>query len=159
MPPQVRRYTKKVTKYERMAQQKELKQFHERGDGLFVFRNKSKEATLSLPKTAADGKTRMVGPYNPKIPGSGEWEGDSYFLKMIPREAILVRTIKDPGEKQMNEKLILDQPETVTREGHVEHIVLNDEPVNETPEEGCEKSKKEVLLTEDPLEGVTIITD
>jgi hypothetical protein len=144
-----------------------LKEFHERGKGLFVFRNKSNEATLSLPKVAADGKTRMVGPANPKVPGSGEWEGDSYFMQLVPREAILVRVIKAPGEEEEqmneNEKLILDQPEMVTAEGTVEQVVESapdtDQPINETPEEGIEKSKKDVLLTEDPLDGVTIITD
>ena len=119
MPPKVRRYSKRVSKIERMAEQRKLKEFHERGNGLFVFRNKSNEATLLLPKAAADGKTRMVGPANPAVPGSGEWEGDNYFMKLVPREAILVRTIKAPGEQQMNEKLILDQPETVTAEGAV----------------------------------------
>jgi hypothetical protein len=165
MPPRVSRLNKRVSKYERIANQKKIKEFHERGKGLFLFRNKSKEATLSLPKVAADGKTRMVGPANPNVPGSGEWEGDSYFMTLVPRDAILVRTIRAPDaekigeQRQMNEKLILDQPETVTTEGAVEQVTVTDQSINETSEEGTEKSKKDVLLTEDPLDGVTIITD
>jgi len=143
------RHRKRLSKYERREEQKKIKQYHQKGEGLYVFRNRSNEATLSLLKPSADGK-KMVGP-------NEEFEGDSYFFQMVPQEAILVKTIRGKGEK-MDEQLILDQPDQVTSEGKVEHVV-SDERLNEMPEEGMEKSKSEVLLTEDPLDGVTIITD
>jgi hypothetical protein len=55
------------------------------------------------------------------------------------------------------EKLILDQPEKYTTQGHSEHVV-NEAPkqVNEQfPQQG---KNKDVLITESPLDGIDIIT-
>ena len=146
------------SKVERTAENKRMISYHQHGDGLFLFRNRSQSATISLPKESSDGR-RTVGAYNPNVPGSGEWEGDSYFFELVPRDAILVKTIRPPGETLMENKLILDQPDQVTNAGPVEHVASEDLPLNENPEEGVEKEGAEVLLTEDPLEGVTIINE
>lgn len=146
------------SKIERSAENKRVVAYHQKGDGLFLFRNRSQTATLSLPKASVDG-VRTVGPYNPKVPGSGEWKGNSYFFQLVPRDAILIETITAPGEILMENKLILDQPDQVTNAGPVEHVVETDLPLNENPNKGTEQQSAEVLLTEDPLEGVTIIND
>lgn len=123
--------------------------FH--GEGLYVFRNKTK-GDLKLAKPASDGRKT--------IPSGETWEGDNYFMNLIPKEASLVKTVMTPQqerEKNMSEKLILDQPDTVTKEGKVEHVIVDTmRTINETPEN---EPKKDVLLTEDPMDGVQILVD
>jgi hypothetical protein len=136
------------------------------GSGLFLFQNKSNQASLQLPKTSYDGK-KWIEP-------NQTWQGDSFFFKLVPREAILVKTIISPDQQKkekenaiMNEeKLILDQPDQVTTEGKIEHLVSNDDVV-EINENSKKKrkiknensSENNKLLTEDPIAGVTIIRD
>ena len=113
---------------------------------------------------------------NKYINPGAEFEGDSYFMSLVPKEAVLVRVVDVPEkvvreqveeefkqdvekmkEEVVSEKLILDQPDQVTNEGKVEHVVSNEpKPLNE---EGAQENEvsKEVLLTEDPLDGVKII--
>jgi len=131
------------------------------GTGLFLFKNKT-NASLQLSKKSSDGKIWVE-------PGQ-TWKGDSFFLKMIPKEAILISTLESPNQKEevsmSEEKLILDQPDQITTEGKLEHIV-SDEPVTITEEtmkkkrktKTESKNKENKLLTEDPIAGVTIIRD
>lgn len=147
---------KKSNKYERTEQKRKLVEYHQGGTGIYRFRNRSSVASLELPKPSLDGK-KWIQP-------NGTWEGDSYFLSMVPKDAILVEAISvgDANkESRMPEKLILDQPDTVTVVGKVEQTVVQDElSLNETnPKEEDNNSLKEKLLTEDPLSGVTIIRD
>lgn len=124
----------------------------QKGTGLFLFKNKSNFATLELPKKSKDGK-KWVQP-------NETWQGDSYFLKMIPKEAILLKTIESPmkEEKMSEEKLILDQPETITTDGTVEHVVEEkDVKINEQTKKTRTKKSKNKLLTEDPTGSVVII--
>lgn len=137
----------------------------QKGVGLFLFKNRNKEASLQLPKVSFDGK-RWVGP-------NENWQGDSFFLKMIPKEAILVKTLISPDEEKqkennnMEEKLILDQPDQITNDGKVEHVVESQDVVeiNENTKKRKKRNKNESnvesnkLLTEDPIAGVTIIRD
>lgn len=147
----MKRTSKKVTKIERTQQKKHILEYHQKGTGVYLFRNRNVSASLELPKVSKDGK-KWVEP-------NGTWEGDSYFLSMVPREAILVRTISEPENKEVKveNKLILDQPDQVTRAGKVEHKVAEDLPLNESDPKDSET--KEKLLTEDPMAGVTIIRD
>lgn len=120
---------------------------------MYVFRNRSSVASLELPKPAADGK-KWIAP-------GGTWKGDSYFLKMVPKEATLVEAIHtEQKEDKVAEKLILDQPDQITSSGKVEHSVLSQEiQINEVGSEETKVGSKEKLITEDPLSGVTIIRD
>ena len=144
------RGSKKVTKIERTNEKKRIIEHRQHGEGLFLFRNRNKAASLELPKPSKDGK-KWVEP-------NGTWEGDSYYFRMIPENAVLVKTIQEPKkeETKMDEKLILDQPEQITKSGKVEHKVSSDIPLNE---EAPEAMSEEKLITEDPLSGVTIIRD
>ena len=121
---------------------------------MYLFRNRSSVASLELPKISADGKKWIE-------PGK-TWKGDSYYLSMVPKEAILVESLCEGAKEEvkMNDKLILDQPDQITSSGRVEHAVTDDSlPINETsPQEEVSK-KRERLITEDPLAGVTIIRD
>jgi hypothetical protein len=143
----------KGTRIERTEQKKRVTEYHQAGTGMYVFRNRSSVASLELPKPSADGKKWVA-------PGQ-TWRGDSYFLKMVPREATLVEAIQEQiKEEKMAEKLILDQPDQITSSGKVEHSVVGDEmQINEVGSEDTKVKSKEKLITEDPLAGVTIIRD
>jgi hypothetical protein len=76
----------------------------------------------------------------------------------------LVKEIQSPQQqKQINEevnmeqKLILDQPDTVTEKGKVEHVIPTPEKqINEQKGEKKEK-KPDILLNEGPVEGGFVI--
>lgn len=134
--------------------------FH--GEGVYVYRNKS-NGDLTLPKAANVVRLQGRALNNKKVvPAGGEWEGDNYFMHLVPREASVVRVITSPQEERekmlQEQKLILDQPDKVTREGTVEHVVTDLEekkkPLHETD---ATQSKQDVLLTEDPMDGVQIL--
>lgn len=155
----MKKTNKKSNKLERAQQKKQVIEYYQKGNGVYLFRNRSSFASLELPKISKDGK-KWVNP-------NETWEGDSYFLSMVPKEAVLVRTIEEPKneslelineENKVEEKLILDQPDQVTKTGKVEHSAENDLPLAETAPQNEEKNK-EKLITENPLDGVTIIRD
>lgn len=127
------------------------------GRGLFLFKNNS-NASLQLPKISSDGKRW--------IDANQTWEGDSFFLSMIPKEAILLETIISPDEQQkkeelvMDEKLLLDQPDQVTEEGKVEHVVaVESKKINENKKTSTKSKKSKKLITEDPVGDLTIIIE
>jgi len=143
---------RRVNKLERAEQKKAAMEYYQSGSGMFLFRNRSKVASLELPKVSADGKKWIE-------PGQ-TWKGDSYFMKMIPREAVLVETLTEQKKEEVNmqDRLILDQPDQVTTAGKVEHAVVQGKvAINEVNPNEAET--KDRLLTEDPLAGVTIIRD
>jgi hypothetical protein len=148
----MKRSSKNANKLERNQQKREAMDYYQSGSGLFLFRNRSKVASLELPKVSADGKKWIE-------PGQ-TWKGDSYFMSLVPREATLVETLTEQKKEEvkMQDRLILDQPDQVTTAGKVEHAVVQDDvAINEvSPHEAKTKDK---LLTEDPLAGVTIIRD
>jgi len=144
----------RLTKQERReAQLEKVKQAFS-GTGRFIYKNCTK-GTLGLPKPAMNG-SRQIAP-------GAEFEGDSYFMQFTkPPDNILifVRVLESSTPEpvltegvNMENKLILDQPSTVTSEGTVEHVVAN-QTINEASPEA---SQKDVLLNENPLDGVEII--
>ena len=143
---------RKSNKLERADQKRKAVEYHQAGTGMYLFRNRSAVASLDLPKVSADGK-KWVGP-------GQTWKGDSYFMSMVPREAVLVESLceNNKEETKVEERLILDQPEQITSAGKVEHEVADELPkvVESSPKAG---KSKERLITEDPLAGVTIIRD
>ena len=156
----INRQSRRVTKQEALSQQKERLAYKQQGKGLYLYRNKHKEATLELAKPLKDG-TKTVQP-------GAEFEGDDYYMSMIKAgDVIFVREIISPQEEanmqQVNEqKLILDQPATVTADGTVEHVVLGDGtnlPLHEGQPVQQPGQKKDVLLTEEPVDGLEIILD
>lgn len=146
---------KKINKKLRTEDKKRKLEQSQFGEGLFLFKNNN-NASLQLPKISSDGK-RWVH-------ANETWEGDSFFLKMIPREAVLVKTIKSPNEcreeNKMNDKLLLDQPDQVTEDGTLEHIVSVEKvEINEEKKSQPQKIKNKKLLTEDPVGDMTIIIE
>lgn len=150
----------RLTKQEKREAQAEKVRQAFSGTGRFVYKNCTK-GTLSLTKPAMNGSRQ--------IPPGAEFEGDSYFMQFTkPPENVLafIRVIESstPAPSSvcppvltegvnMENKLILDQPNTVTANGTVEHVVAS-QTINEAIPDA---NKKEVLLNETPLDGVEII--
>jgi hypothetical protein len=151
----------KFNKYEK-KQQRQLKlQDALKGEGVYVYENNTK-GDLDLPKPTASGKkTLKVGE---------QFQGDNYYMRYVPTMLRYIRCIVPAGpqpaplpaaplneETIMNEqKLILDQPDRVTHKGKVEQVVPQP---NQQLNEGQPKQQPtpEVLINEDPMEGVEII--
>lgn len=144
---------KKLNRYERkLVNDKKIKQaLH--GDGLYLYENASKIGELALPKPTATG-LRHVGP-------GQRFEGDSYYLNLVRTNHLrlvqeLCPPITEQGNKLMEKKLFLDQPDTYTHQGKVEHVQ------NTTPKKVLREKtepQESVLLTEDPMAGVEIILE
>jgi hypothetical protein len=135
-----------------------------KGDGVYLFVNNTR-GDLTLPKPP------LKGP-NPVPPGR-TFEGDSYFMCLMKTNDVrLIQVIKaaevkavatlpallnlTEKEENMPQKLILDQPETFTHQGKVEHTVP-DGPNVKLNENQPSQKPADRLLTEDPLAGVEII--
>jgi hypothetical protein len=148
------------------------------GDTIYTFEN-HRNHDLSLPRKSFDEKTL--------IPPRGRFKGDSYFLMLMktgyvrlvgsepyirtpapaPQQAspVVQEQAKPLNESQENkmEKLILDQPEKFTARGHSEAVNVSNQPQVEScksAQENANASNKnnDVLLTENPLDGIDIIT-
>jgi len=134
-----------------------------KGDGVYLFVNNTR-GDLSLPKAP------LKGP-NPVPPGR-TFEGDSYFMCLLktndvrlievirPAAATLpaapAMTLITERKENMPQKLILDQPETFTNQGKIEHTVPDGPNVKLNENQPAQKPADR-LLTEDPLAGVEII--
>jgi len=145
------RYSNKLSKVERIIEQKRKMELAFYGEGLYVYENNTK-GELDLPKATKSGIKRL-------LPGQ-QFQGDNYFMKLVKsNELRFIREITSPENerKTMEEKkLILDQPDKVTNLGKVEHVVA-EEPQQSLNEDSSEKS--EILINEDPMDGVEIIND
>lgn len=125
------------------------------GKGEYIYKNNTK-GTLILSKESLDGKKN--------IPIGGTWRGDDHYMYLFKsNDALLIETISDSNnqkESNMENKLILDQPETFTTKGAVEQVEIGKDSVaklNEVvPNENLE-DEKEKLINEDPMDGIQII--
>lgn len=157
------RYSPKPNRLERRKINSEKLANNLSGSGLYIFENNT-DGDLKLPKATASGM-RMIGPRK-------RFQGDSYFLSWVGAPMNLLRLIEEITPKKttqeiadeinkgktMNEqKLILDQPDTVTNKGKIEHVVSNQQPVQQLNDAAATKPQHDVLLTENPLDGVAII--
>lgn len=162
------RLNKRVSRLEAINAHQERMDYHLHGEGLYVYRNNTK-GVLELPKPTATGVKHVPAP-DPARGITGEWQGDNYYMALVRKNmAKLVREIISPTQekeikmKQAQQKLLLDQPDQITTEGKVEHVVAESLPTasvkkvkkNEKINESKPASDK--LLNEDPTEGVRII--
>ena len=138
----------KLNRFEKLAANKEKLAKALFGEGVYLYRNNA-GGDLKLPKPNLEGTTF--------VPKGGTFKGDSYFMSMVKNNELrLVEVLEKPKEIKMEEKLILDQPDIVTTEGTVEHVLTDEEKkkLEENEEEG-----RETLITEDPMDGIQILTD
>lgn len=114
-------------------------QNEQHGEGMYVFENNTK-GDLYLPRPTKSGR-RLV-------PKGQQFVGDNYYFRMVPRELRFIEELQSPQQ----ERLITEQPPTVTTEGTVE-FVQQQRQFNE--EQGGKST--DVLLTETPVDGIKII--
>jgi hypothetical protein len=130
------------------------------GTGSYIFENNTK-GSLNLPKAGLDGKKHL------RV--KEQFNGDSYFLSYVGPPTFMIRLISGPlpaeqpqvlKENVMEKKLLVDQPDTFTTQGKVEHVV------QETPKQKLNDSNqsneqpKDILLVENPAlddSGIEII--
>ena len=161
------RISPRLNRYEKREMQAEKLKNDMAGSGIYVYENNT-DADLKLPKPTASG-IRTVGPRK-------RFQGDSYFMSWVGNPMNLLKFIetivpkmtleeKKAHEKLLEEnalntqkQLILDQPDTVTTAGKIERVVVtpDETPLNDTTNPVVKKTN-DVLLTEDPLDGVQII--
>lgn len=142
----------RFTRYEKKQNRETNLKKNMAGTGLYVYENNS-DGELTLPRATASGVR--------KVAGRGRFQGDDYYMQYVKMNLLRFIEQLQPNDKektQMEKKLILDQPETVTNRGTVEHVVQDQSvPVQSLNDNTQVVPAKEVLLTEDPMDGVEII--
>lgn len=123
------------------------------GAGLYLYENRF-DAELTLPRPTNSG-LRI-------IEGKAQFQGDDYYMQMVRSgELRLIEVIQTPEqqkEAEMSEdnKLILDQPDTITEQGKVEHVPA--QPAVQPMNEGGDQKEPDVLINESP-DGFVICDD
>jgi hypothetical protein len=155
------RTSPRLNRYERRAMHQEKLKQDMGGSGLYIYENNT-DGDLKLPKPT-DAGIRTVGPRR-------QFEGDSYYKKWVGPPLGLLKLVKEvvPAlthqqlqEQNMAEqkKLLTDTQPVYNAHGKVEHVLVPQEQaaqqLNDTTDPA--KKKPDVLLTEDPLDGVEII--
>lgn len=108
-----------------------------KGSGMYIYQNNTK-GEIMLPRHTAT--------HRPSVAAGNQFVGDSYYMYMVKTGDL--RLVEIIEENSMPEKLITEQPPTVTTDGVVEYT---------SPPQTDEKKEEEVLLTENPMGGVTIL--
>lgn len=146
---------RKFNKYEKKEVQKEILANALHGEGMYLFENNTK-ADLGLPRPTRSG-IRSVGPKQ-------QFQGDNYYMQMVKQGHLrLIKVLQTPEEERaaelkeatmQTEKLILDQPDTITEHGKIEHVVAS--PVRKLDESG-DQAQPDILLNESPDDGFVIV--
>ena len=148
---------RKMDKYEKKAWKHEKLEKDMHGEGLYLYENHS-GADLSLPRPTKSG-LRSVGP-------KSQFQGDNYYMQLVRNGHLrLIKELQSPEQERAlqevtmeQEKLILDQPETITEHGEIEHIIDSNTPVQKL-HEGGDQPQPEVLLNEGPVEDGFVIVE
>ncbi len=144
---------RKLNKYEKKREQVNQLEAALHGEGLYLYENHS-PSDLTLPRPTKSG-LRLVG-------AGKQFQGDNYFMQLVRSGHLrLIKELQSPEQEraimaEQEEKLILDQPDTVTPKGKVEHVV-DQEPLQRLNEADSEE-QPEVLLNEQP-DGFVIVGD
>jgi len=146
---------RKFSKLEKKQLQHDKLEAAMSGEGRYLYENNT-DATMTLPRPTKSG-VRMVG-------ARKQFQGDNYYMQMVKVGHLrLIKELQSPEQEKAamareEEKLILDQPETVTSQGQVEHVV-EDTPVQKLNEADGEE-QTDVLLNEGPVDdGFVIVGD
>jgi hypothetical protein len=143
---------KKFNKYElKEIRRQKLEKIFE-GSGRYLFQNNT-SGSLEFPaRPQSKIKTIQKGEI---------FEGDSYYLQYVrTNELKQLEVLEEPNKKEsvMPDKLILDQPDTITEQGKVEHVVQGS-PVQPLRESEKAEETKEVLLNERPVDDGFMIVE
>jgi hypothetical protein len=169
------RNSPRLNRYERREMHAEKLKNDMSGTGVYIYENNT-EGDLKLPKPTDSG-VRQISPKNK--PGC-RFQGDSYYLQWVGSPMNLLKLVEEvvpkmthtelmdhrakqeqllEDEAMANERqLLLDQPDCITQHGKIERVVAEpgQQPINDNTDLS-QKKPAEVLLTEDPLDGVEII--
>ena len=153
----------KLSRLEKKQMNREKLEESLSGGGLFLYENNT-AADMTLPRPTKSGR-RQLGP---KGSAEGQFQGDDYFMQMVRSGDLrLIKVLQTPEQEQnmllkehtVEDKLILDQPDTVTEKGKIEHVVDNTVPAKPLHETDGEKPE-DVLLNEGPVDdGFVIVED
>lgn len=143
---------KKVSKREQKQINIATRNHNLSGTGVYIFQNVT-SGDFMLPKKSLDGKKL--------VKKNEQFQGDSYFMRFVgsPNNILkLIRRLEETKEKvnNMTDKLILDQPDQITTQGKVEHVIA-DTPKAVIKENDNNKTQENVLITENPIDGLEII--
>jgi hypothetical protein len=159
------------------AMQERLKNIHSLSKpdltkNTYIFQNHKKH-DFALPHKSFDGK-KYIGP-------GQTFHGDEYFMMFVKTGDLrinrVIEGVSEIVENNLNEsvnnvgtqlkegasmeKLILEQPNKVTTEGTVEHVVRQPQTVlrdhNVSNQKTPEQAAQDVLLNENPMAGIDII--
>ena len=138
---------RKFNKYEMKEVRQEILTKALHGEGLYLYQNNT-NGDLKLPRPTNSG-VQSVG-------SRQQFQGDNYYMQLVRTgELRLIKEIQAPQVNIMENKLILDQPDTITQKGKVEHVVETEAPKKLNEEE---TSQEEVLLNENPVtDGFVIV--
>lgn len=147
---------RKFNKYEKKEVRAQQLENALHGEGMYLYRNNTK-ADLTLPRPTRSG-LRSIGV-------NAEFQGDNYYMQLVRTGYLrLVKEIQSPEQERTvlseatnMDKLILDQPDTITEQGKVEHVVNKNTPVQKL-HEGDKDKQPDVLLNEGPVnDGFVIV--
>jgi hypothetical protein len=146
---------RKFNKYEKKEVQAQMLANALHGEGMYLFQNNT-NADLTLPRPTKSG-LRSVGPKQ-------QFQGDNYYMQLVKTGYLrLIKEIQSPEAQQqavteakVEEKLLLDQPDMITEQGKVEHVVNKNTPVQKL-HEGDKQKQPDVLLNESPVDDGFVI--
>jgi len=147
---------RKFNKYEKKEIRSQVLANALHGEGMYLFENNTK-ADLTLPRPTKSG-LRSVGPKQ-------QFQGDNYYMQMVKQGHLrLIKVLQTPEQEralqeatmQQDDKLILDQPDTIKEHGKVEHIVNKNVPARQL-DEGDNQPQPDVLLNEGPVDDGFVI--
>lgn len=154
---------RKLTRQQKMLVNKQKREDMYKGYGIYIFENIT-NADLLLPKPTLGGQKM--------IPPKTKFRGDSFFMTLVKTRSLRLveiiqaeEIVKNQNESinslgdNMQNKLLLDQPDTVTNNGKIEHVQVETCPTNNCKINEEEEQKKNVLLVEDPVGSIEIIND
>lgn len=137
---------RKFNKYEKAQVRHDMIEQALHGEGLYLYENHT-QADLTLPRPTKSG-LRVIG-------AKRQFQGDNYFLQLVRQGHLrLIKELMSPEQEraamqQQEEKLILDQPATVTDKGTVEHVVDKGTKLQRL-NEGEGDPQEDILLNEGP---------
>lgn len=150
------KYQEKMTRFEKSEQRATKLEEALAGSGLYLYENRSRHADLTLPRPTKSG-LRVIGPKK-------QFQGDDYYMQLVRTGSLrLIKELQSPQQEaaMKEEKLILDQPGTVTTAGPVEHVVQPAQPLPLSEGEAKGATPPDVLINENPVDddGFVIVED
>lgn len=176
---------RKLNHYEKIAKQQKLASEPKpvvapQYTGRYIYQNRSKTATLALPQLPDPNSSNRQYSGQIFLKPSEKFEGNSYYHQFLQTgELLLIDVLEEKiepiptpeptvlqentQETNMDKKLILDQPDSVTADGKVEYTIPDNlktaaKKSNKSKTETVDHSK-DTLLVEDPMAGIEILRD